>query len=619
MQTRAARRRLVERLEHEARAAPGRYHLKLGLLAALGYAVLGVSLLLTLGVAVFLVLYLLVVRPPVEPNIAVPILLLGAVGIMVLRALWVRFGVPDGHLLQAGEAPALQAEVERIRREVGADPPHGILLNPELNAAAAYVPHGFGLWRQRHYLILGLPLLQLLETRELAAVIAHEFGHFHGGHGRFVGWIYRLRSSWYRLMQGMAGGGMAGGQLFWLFFRWYAPYFDAYSLVLARRHEYAADEVAALVAGADTAATALVRIELASDWLQRGFWPEIRNSAHAQAYPPTQVHAQLSAALATQPFTPVALPQWLLEQEADPDDTHPTLAKRLAALGVGTDLQVQARGPASAAGSLLGDALVQQLEQRFSHEWAQAKREEWASRHQQRERERARLAGLEASAVRAPAEAVEYASLVEDQRPNIDALPLYREALQHLPSHAAGHCRLGALLLKRGQEAEGLEHLRRAMELDADMIAPALQHLQDYLRTQPNGAPAFATVSALQARYAAQLTDPDPGEQAMEADELSAHGLDAAQVQAFARSLAGFGKIRSAWIVRKQAQGLSALPHYLVLVDWAGSMASESVGLVQLAKQVKLPGSSALLSTSGRNAQAQRVRQVAGEPSYRRQ
>ena len=53
--------------------------------------------------------------------------------------------------------------IERIRREVGADPLHGILLNPELNAAAAYVPHGFGLWRQRHYLILGLPLLQLLD------------------------------------------------------------------------------------------------------------------------------------------------------------------------------------------------------------------------------------------------------------------------------------------------------------------------------------------------------------------------------------------------------------------------------------------------------------------------
>ena len=618
MQTQAARRRLVERLEHEARTAPGRYHLKLGLLAALGYVVLGVSLLLTLGVAVFLVLYLLVVRPPVEPNIAVPILLLGTVGIVVLRALWVRSGVPDGHLLQAGEAPALQAEVERIRREVGADPLHGILLNPELNAAAAYVPHGFGLWRQRHYLILGLPLLQLLETRELAAVIAHEFGHFHGGHGRFAGWIYRLRSSWYRLMQGMAGGGMAGGQLFWLFFRWYAPYFDAYSLVLARRHEYAADEVAAAIAGADTAAAALVRIELASDWLQRGFWPEIRDTAHAQAYPPTQVHGQLSAALPAQAQAHDVLPQWLLEQQADPDDTHPTLAKRLAALGVGTDFPLRARGPASAADAWLGEPLLQTLEQRFSREWAQAMREDWALRHQQRERDGVRLAALEASAVRSPAEAVEYASLVEAQRPNIDVLPLYRDALQRLPSHAPGHGRLGALLLKRGDESEGLQHLQRAMELDAGMIAPALEHLQDYLRTQPNGAPAFAAVAALQARYAAQASDPEAHALAGDASELSLHGLDAAQLQAFTRSLAGFGKVRAAWIVRKQAQGLSAVPHYVVLVDWAGSVASESVGLAQLARQVKLPGSSALLSTSESKAQTQRIRQVAGEPSYRR-
>ena len=41
--------------------------------------------------------------------------------------------------------------------------------------------------------------------------------------------------------------------------------------------------------------------------------------------------------------------------------------------------------------------------------------------------------------------------------------------------------------------------------------------------------------------------------------------------------------------------------------------------LVDSFGKILLPGSSALLSTSGRNAQAQRVRQVAGEPSYRRQ
>ena len=187
MQSAESRRKLVERLEREAEESPARYRLKLALLAALGYAVLAAALVSTVGLLVFIVGYMLLVRPPVDPWIAIPIIVLGMAGTVVVRALWIRFVPPEGHALQPDEAPELRAEVERIRNAVGAAPLHGIVINAELNAAAAFVPHGVGLWRQRHYLILGLPLLQALDRRELAAVVAHEFGHFHGGHGHFTG------------------------------------------------------------------------------------------------------------------------------------------------------------------------------------------------------------------------------------------------------------------------------------------------------------------------------------------------------------------------------------------------------------------------------------------------
>src|SRR4051794_37771665 len=167
MQSAQARRRLVERLEHEAEQAPGRYLLKLALLAGLGYAVLAVTLLCTLGALAFMLLYLLLVRPAIDPYMAFPIVILGVASTVVLRALWIRFVLPEGHELQADEAPELRAEVERIREAVGAAPLHGIVINRDLNAAAAFVPRGLGLWGQRHYLILGLPLLQALDRREL--------------------------------------------------------------------------------------------------------------------------------------------------------------------------------------------------------------------------------------------------------------------------------------------------------------------------------------------------------------------------------------------------------------------------------------------------------------------
>jgi Zn-dependent protease with chaperone function len=614
MHSTEGRRRLVERLEREVHQAPVRYRLKLALLAAVGYAVLALSLAMTLGMAVFLVLYTVMVRSPSDPMVVIPILMLGTVGVVILRAVWIRFAEPDGHRLQPGEAPDLREEVERIRRQVGAERLHGIVINDALNAAAAYVPNGFGLWNQRHYLVLGLPLLQLLSRSELAAVIAHEFGHFHGGHGRFGAWIYRLRSSWYRLMEGVARGGWSVGQLLQLFFRWYAPYFDAYSFVLARRQEYAADAVGAAVAGEPAMASALVRIGLAADWLERDFWPGVHRSEHDQSYPPVHVHGRLSAAIREHRRTHAGTPRWLLERDAGLDDTHPTLAQRLDALNVTVAPRPDRAGDDSAA-DLLGEVLHEKLEQRFSREWHEAAKTQWQARYRQLERERHRLAELEAHSERSPAEWVEYAALAEAHRLDQDALPRYRDALAASPSNAWTRYRLGALLLKRGEEAEGIDCVQRAMESNPAVIEPALQSLQEHLRTQPDDSQIFAIVAALRKRHAARIHG---GNQAEADDEWRPHALDAAHTQALTRVFRGFEKVAEAWIVLQPAGGTSALPHYLVLVRWAGSVASESVGLERLAGQLRLPGTFTVVTATTQAALARQIRSKAGEPAYRR-
>jgi len=607
MQSAEARRQLVERLEREAEQAPARYRLKLALLAVLGYAVLGLALLFTLGLLVFLLGYLLIVRPTLGPFQIVALMMLALSGTVVLRAFWVRFVMPEGHYLQPDEAPELRAEVERIRKAVGAAPLHGIVINAELNAAAAYVPQGLGLWRQRHYLILGLPLLHVLDRRELAAVVAHEFGHFHGGHGHFTGWIYRLRSNWHRLLEGMSGG-MAGGQLLWFFFRWYAPYFEAYSQVLARRQEYAADAVSAQAVGADAAVSALVRIELASDWLQGEFWPQVNESTRAQSYPPIAVHEQ---GLACERQRDTRIPARLLARQPDPDDTHPTLAKRAAALQVELPQTTGVAGIAAAG--MLGE-LDASLQQRFSLEWRTGADAEWKAGHQQAQRERQRLAELQAHRTHTPAEAVELACLSEDHQPGIDALPLYRDALARSPSNANGHYRLGTLLLKRGNESEGVQHLGRAMELDAALVEPALRSLDSHARGQPEESAFDGMVETLRSRYSLRggRTGDDHGQ------ALQPHALEATQLRELTRMLRGHQKVRAAWVAQPPLAATEVLPHFLVLLDWAGSVASERAALPRIASQLQLPGSCTVLTASSDAAQARAVRMSAGEPAYRR-
>ena len=616
MKTAASRRRLMERLEREALEAPGPYRIKLALLAALGYAVLLGALLLTLGLVVSLVLYMLIVRPPIDPYIAIPIIVLGLAGTMIVRALWIRFEAPEGYRLGPGEGQELQDEIERIRAAVGAGRLHGIVINGELNAAAAYVPSGIGLWGQRHYLILGLPLLQALDRRELAAVVAHEFGHFHGGHGHFASWIYRLRSSWYWLMDGTSGHGMWGGQLLWLFFRWYAPYFDAYSFVLARRHEYAADSVAAQVAGANATASALVRMKLVSDWLHGEFWPGVQLSARAQAYPPLQVYERLGEGLERARVIGSRVPARLLGRDGGFDDTHPTLEQRLAALGVDPALSL-VQSDTEAAVGLLGP-LAPRLQQELSQQWRTSAEAQWQAQHRVFQTEHSRLTALEAHPTHSPDEMVELACLSEDHRPSVDALPLMQAALQRAPSNASGQYRLGALLLGRGQVADAIDRLERAVELEEGLCAMVMQRLDRHARGLPDEAATDTRFEAL--RLCMQALMQAPHADAMAGTELDhlPHGLEDAHLRALARTLRGYDKVRAAWVVRKRSEGASVMPHYLVLLDWAGSVASERVATRTMAGQLQLPGSCAVLSVAGNPELAARVRRNAGEVAYRR-
>src|SRR6185436_16016968 len=103
-------------------------------------------------------------------------------------------------------------------------------------------------WRT-NYLVVGLPLLKAIGPDEFRAVLAHEFGHLSGRHGKFSGWIYRQRESWIQILTRVHQERHYASFIFEWFLKWYAPYFNAYSFVLARAQEYEADSFAVDLAG----------------------------------------------------------------------------------------------------------------------------------------------------------------------------------------------------------------------------------------------------------------------------------------------------------------------------------------------------------------------------------
>ena len=99
--------------------------------------------------------------------------------------------------LSRAEEPLLFAFVERLCDVVGAPKPSRIQVDTRVNASASFRSGIVGFLRKDLVLTIGLPLAAGLTIRQLAGVIAHEFGHFAQGTGMRLTFIVRSINGWF--------------------------------------------------------------------------------------------------------------------------------------------------------------------------------------------------------------------------------------------------------------------------------------------------------------------------------------------------------------------------------------------------------------------------------------
>ena len=602
----------VARLEAFAEREPSRYALRVGLLAALGYAyvfmVLGVVLLLFGGI-----IYLSITSGRFNYWALKFGWILLMLAVVVARALYVRVAPPGGIELKREGAPRLFGLVDELTRALQSPPVHKVLVDDDYNAALAQVPRLGLLGWHRNYLVLGLPLMQALTPEQFRAVLAHEMGHLSGNHGRFGGWIYRVRLTWYQLLVRLEAEGRWGSGIFVKFFNWYAPYFNAYSFVLARRHEYEADGAAARIAGARTMADALVSVDLKGSYLSEKFWPEVFKHAETQAEPARGAFARMAAVLGG----PVPLPEASrflrrsLAQQTGYDDTHPSLAARLAALGFdsapreGTAEEWARRQQSPAAGEsaaahFLGEQLSRALTERLEEGWASVVSGSWRQRHEEVKAGRKKLAELNEKATAGELkieEAWERAYWTLEFEGGDAAIPLLREIVEREPRHARASFALGSLLLERGEE-EGIAHVERAMEAEPDSAAQGCQMIQAYLRERGREEEAEKYRRRLLRHLDVLQSAGDERAAFRDGEEIAPHEMPAEQVERLRRQLAGLGDVAAAYLARKRLEHFPDKPLYVLGVEtkkrWYRyrSASADSDLLHRLVTRLEIPGES---------------------------
>jgi Zn-dependent protease with chaperone function len=470
---------LVSRLENEAQRSPRSYKLKLGAFALLGYVYIGAVLLLLVAILGALAAAIVAGKGAALIKLAIPVIVL--IGV-VLKSLWVKLEAPHGRRLTRCAHPRLFEMIDEVRRRAGAPRAHEVLLTNELNAAIVQVPRlGLFGW-QKNYLILGLPLLQLLSLDELKAVLAHEFGHLSGAHGRFGAWIYRVRAGWSRLNDSLRATKHWGQFLFVPFFDWYAPRFAAYSFVQARRQEYEADALAAETVGAAALANALVRLNLKGEELERDYWPSVFKTADEHPTPSVTPFRGLMSA-ERRGFMPQAAERLrqALERATSTADTHPCLRDRLAALG---RVAAVPHEPAGSAAEALFGAKLAELAEHFDREWHGAVAEWWRNRHAHVQNGRTRLAELAARRDElGDVELYEYALLVEEFEDRGKAFELYKTLVTEGGAKLGAKYAYARLLLERDGDA-AIALLEEVMRESPATTLPACDLIVGYLRSE---------------------------------------------------------------------------------------------------------------------------------------
>jgi Zn-dependent protease with chaperone function len=545
----------------------------------------------------------------------------GSLLITSLRALWCRFDPPEGVELKPSDAPALFEALERIRKKIKGPPIHHVWLSDDFNASISQLPRYGLLGGAVNHLSIGLPLLLAVDRPRFLAVLAHEYGHLRGDHGRFAAWVYRTRLSWARMEQSMRGDQGLVTLLSQSFLRWYFPRFAAKTFALARQDEYEADRIAGKLLGHNVAGAALIEIDLKGSWLAQEFWRDHwRAAAHTmQPVGPYTMMRKLFSLPLPEPFARTTLRQ-NLRRISDIDDTHPVLRDRLEALEAHAELPAWST---QSSLELLGKKGSQWLAH-FDKVWCRDHASEWKQHHAYLERLKAQIETLKAGFETLNAD--QLAGLGELQLrldPRAQVRPCFERAVQLAPQHGPG---LRGLIQCLGPQegAARLDYLNRLFDHRPDFrwwaCNTAVTHLeqpgadgQQDLRLLSSWRERLKTARAAEERAWEELTDGDFFR------ATSPHDLNEFESGELQSDLARCQPVARAWLARKNLKEFASRRAYVLFVELPGMDDEDRYALCRhLEQTLDLPGPVFVL-WAGENPTLRQIERQIRSPIYMKQ
>ena len=514
-----------------------------------------------------------------------------------LRALCLQLEDVPGVMLVKEDSPVLFEVLDRLRDKLGGPRIDRVLLDTQFNISIRRQPR-FGRYGGKiNCLSMGLPTLLALDRRRLFALLAQEYGRFHGGRGPLALWIYQNMPQRVRSL------------------------LPERSLADARAEQVKADQISRRLLGRHVAAAALIEFTIKEDWVRRQFWSAHWRAAAASLMPlpPFAAMRVLAATPPPDEFARESLRR-ALARPRDPKHALSLLGDRLEALRASPHVPAWSSSPAI---KILGERGEDWLAE-FDRQWCGDNADEWKLHRAYLSRLRERGQYLAERFRKSSAdELIEVAELMRRLDVEADSRSVYERVLQLAPGHPGAlkglvqclpesdwqrRVACASMLFNISESSRGWASRAAVATLekhagDSDDDEAELQYWR-VRRDESEGLEHRAQIELARSSCFDAIAPNDLGES--DKGELLSR-------------LARCTSVVSAWLVRKRLKDMASRRCYIVFLEMQGLDEDRRYLLCrELEASLELPGLTLVLS-AGRALSLPEIRRQAFEPIYVRQ
>lgn len=488
----------------------------------------------------------------------------------------------DGLIISKKEFPQLYETIEEVRIHCKCPKIHVIGLDYSNNA---YIREGskFGLakWKKR-YLVIGVPLLLLLNERELKGVIAHECGHLSRLHSRSTQRISWKMKGLKKYLDKLTQKGKYDSFTARLVKKYIINLNNLY-YQLRKNHELEADIIAAKEVNKQTLINALIKMDFYEGIFSGYFWGAMTEYNKKDEKIIEDIYFMMERAMKGNLEIPEEIFTNFLEgirnYNSLPGSTHPSIAERAKSLGaVIPSLQGTFNGDLI---SIFKDSYESALRTLFKNEaqnilhnmsvkWAKLSEERWTEYYKYINELKNSLKDLESIDKEEVLDARQWLDkgfIVEELEGSDAALEIFKEAVKADSQSLPSKFHMARILLLKGEE-EGVVILKTIMEEDAQLIPKCCFHLVNYYLYSNNKAEAITYYNYAVSFMNTNEEAADERANLYLKDDLLLTDLSFKTLENIRKEIVNYKEIKKAYVVMKKLNLTNDFPLYIVAVKY---------------------------------------------------